>query len=81
MDNHYRELDVRGLNCPMPIVNTRNVFAEIQPGEVLKVLVSDPGSVNDFKGWAKMVPNAELLSQETVEMDGKTVYIHYIKKL
>jgi TusA-related sulfurtransferase len=44
------------------------------------VLTTDPGSVNDFKGWANMVADAELVAQETIEMDGKTVYVHYVRK-
>jgi hypothetical protein len=36
--------------------------------------------VNDFKGWANMVADAELVAQETIEMDGKTVYVHYVRK-
>ncbi len=74
------EVDARGLQCPMPIVNTKKTFQTLQPGQVLRVLATDPGSVNDFQGWVKMVADAELLAQETVEMDGKTVYVHYLRK-
>lgn len=74
------EVDARGLQCPMPIVNARKTFQELQSGQTLRVLATDPGSVNDFKGWANMVTDAELLAQETTEIDGKTVYVHYIRK-
>jgi tRNA 2-thiouridine synthesizing protein A len=74
------EVDARGLQCPMPIVNARKTFQTLQSGQTLRVLATDPGSVNDFKGWANMVADAELLAQETTEMDGKTVYVHYIRK-
>ncbi len=74
------EVDARGLQCPMPIVNTKKTFQTLQSGQVLRVLATDPGSVNDFQGWVKMVADAELLAQETVEMDGKTVYVHYLRK-
>ncbi|CUU02063.1 MAG: sulfurtransferase TusA family protein [Fimbriimonadales bacterium] len=74
------EVDARGLQCPMPIVNARKAFQNLQSGQVLRVLATDPGSVNDFQGWVKMVSDAELVSQETTEMDGKTVYVHYVRK-
>ncbi len=67
------EVDARGLQCPMPIVNARKTFQTLQSGQTLRVLATDPGSVNDFKGWANMVADAELVAQETAEMDGKTV--------
>lgn len=75
-----REVDARGLQCPMPIVNARKAFQELQSGQVLLVKATDPGSVNDFQGWVKMVNDAELLGQETSEQDGKTIYLHYVRK-
>lgn len=74
------EIDARGLSCPMPIVNTKKAFQNLQSGQVIRVLATDPGSVNDFQGWVKMVADAELLGQETVQMDGKTIYVHYLRK-
>lgn len=74
------EVDARGLQCPMPIVNARKAFQNLPSGQVLRVLATDPGSVNDFQGWVKMVADAELIAQDTVEMDGKTVYVHYVRK-
>jgi TusA-related sulfurtransferase len=49
-------------------------------GQVLRVLATDPGSVNDFKGWAQVAKNIELVAQETETMDGQTVYVHYVKR-
>lgn len=81
MDIKYdREVDARGLQCPMPIVNARKAFQELQSGQTLRVLATDPGSVNDFKGWVNMVADAELVAQETTEMDGKAVYLHYVRR-
>ncbi|MER3402614.1 MAG: hypothetical protein C4336_01655 [Armatimonadota bacterium] len=74
------EVDARGHQCPMPIVNARKALQNLQSGQVLRVLATDPGSVNDFQGWVKMVTDVELLAQETTEMDGKTVYLHYVRK-
>jgi len=73
-------LDVRGQNCPMPLVNARKQVGAIGPGEVLKVVATDKGSVADFQGWAKIAKNVELVAQETESMDGATVYVHYVKR-
>ena len=73
-------LDVRGQNCPMPLVNARKQVGAIEPGQVLKVMATDRGSVADFQGWAKIAKNVELVSQETESMDGASVYVHYVKR-
>ena len=73
-------LDVRGQNCPMPLVNARKQVSAIEPGQVLKVMATDKGSVADFQGWAKIAKNVELIAQETESVDGATVYVHYVKR-
>ncbi|MCS7065931.1 MAG: sulfurtransferase TusA family protein [Fimbriimonadales bacterium] len=75
-----RELDVRGAKCPVPVVKARQAVNELQTGQVLRVLATDPGSVNDFKGWAQVAKNIELVEQETLSMDGQTVYAHYVRR-
>jgi tRNA 2-thiouridine synthesizing protein A len=75
-----RELDVRGAKCPVPVVKARQSVNELQVGQVLRVLATDPGSVNDFKGWAQMAKNIELVAQENLTMEGQTVYAHYIRR-
>lgn len=60
MDFH-KELDARGLNCPLPILKAKKALAEMISGQVLKVLATDPGSVRDFQAFAKQTGN-ELLS-------------------
>lgn len=61
MDFH-KELDARGLNCPLPILKTKKALAEMTSGQVLRVLATDPGSVRDFQAFARQTGN-ELLSQ------------------
>jgi tRNA 2-thiouridine synthesizing protein A len=56
-----KELDARGLNCPLPILKTKKALAEMISGQVLRVLATDPGSVRDFQAFAKQTGN-ELLS-------------------
>ena len=45
-------VDARGLACPMPIVRTALQLKQMQPGELLEVLATDPGSTKDFVAWA-----------------------------
>ena len=73
--------DARGLSCPMPLINARKESGKLEPGQVLKVLASDRGSVADFQGWAKIAKNVELLGQEEESVDGANVYIHYVKRI
>ena len=75
-----KTMDARGLNCPMPLVNARKEIGTLTPGQVLKVLTTDRGSVADFQGWAKIAKNVELVAQETETIDGKNTYVHYVKR-
>lgn len=57
-----KELDARGLNCPLPILRAKKALAEMQAAQVLRVVATDPGSVKDFAAFAKQTGN-ELVSQ------------------
>lgn len=57
-----RELDARGLNCPLPILKTKKALADMVSGQVLRVTATDAGSVRDFQAFAKQTGN-ELVSQ------------------
>jgi tRNA 2-thiouridine synthesizing protein A len=56
-----REVDARGLNCPLPILKAKKALAELGSGQVLKVVSTDPGSVRDFQAFARQTGN-ELLA-------------------
>ena len=60
-----RELDVRGYNCPIPLLRTKKALASMQPGEVLKVMTTDPGAEIDFKVFAEASGNHILALEET----------------
>jgi tRNA 2-thiouridine synthesizing protein A len=60
--NFDKELDARGLNCPLPILRAKKALNDMQSGQVLRVVATDPGSVKDFQAFAKQTGN-ELLSQ------------------
>ncbi|MFO0205244.1 MAG: sulfurtransferase TusA family protein [Betaproteobacteria bacterium] len=71
----HREIDTRGLNCPLPILRAKKALAEMESQQVLRILATDPGSMRDFQAFARQTGN-ELLGQETV---GKE-FIHYLKR-
>ena len=60
-----RELDVKGLNCPLPILRTKKALAEMQTGQTLRVLATDPGSVKDFQAFARQTGNELVNSGES----------------
>lgn len=62
--NFDRELDARGLNCPLPILRAKKALGEMQSGQVLRILATDPGSVKDFAAFAKQTGNELLSSSE-----------------
>ena len=57
-----RELDTRGLNCPLPILRTKKSLNDMASGQVLKIVATDPGSVRDFQAFSKQTGNQLLLS-------------------
>jgi TusA-related sulfurtransferase len=74
MDAH-KELDVRNLNCPLPILKAKKALADMASGEVLKVVATDPGSMRDFQAFSRQTGN-ELLEQSTEGVE----FIHYLKR-
>jgi TusA-related sulfurtransferase len=70
-----KEIDTRGLNCPLPVLRAKKAFADMASGQVLKIVATDPGSMRDFQAFARQTGN-ELLAQQTV--DGE--FIHFLKR-
>jgi len=76
MTMHFdRELDVKGLNCPLPILRTKKTLAEMSSGQVLHVLATDPGAVKDFEAFARQTGNELLANAET-----GSVFEFYLKR-
>jgi TusA-related sulfurtransferase len=73
-------LDTKGLNCPMPLVKARKRIGEIEPGQILRILSTDRGSIKDFQGWVKIANNVELVGQETKTEDDAKIYVHFIQR-
>jgi len=57
-----KTLDLKGLSCPLPIVKTAQGMKEVESGQLVEVLATDPGSVADFNAWCKSTGN-ELVEQ------------------
>ena len=70
-----KELDTRGLNCPLPILKAKKALADMLSGEVLKVLATDPGSMRDFQAFARQTGN-ELVEQESINDE----FIHFLRR-
>lgn len=76
-----RILDCKGLKCPVPIVKTKKELDGMAAGEMLEVHATDPGSMADFRGWAKTAKTAELKDQRTETQDGREIYIHTFQRV
>jgi len=59
-----KELDARGLNCPLPILRAKKSLNDMTTGQVLKIIATDPGSVKDFQAFCKQTGNELLSSAE-----------------
>jgi TusA-related sulfurtransferase len=71
----HKELDTRGLNCPLPILKAKKSLNEMQSGELLKVVSTDAGSIRDFQAFARQTGN-DLVEQQTIGTD----FIHVLRR-
>lgn len=70
-----KEIDTRGLNCPLPILKAKKALADMQAGQLLKVVATDAGSVRDFQAFARQTGN-ELVEQQSAGQE----YIHILRR-
>lgn len=75
MAEYNRELDASGLNCPLPILRAKKALSDMERGQTLRIISTDPGSVKDFEAFSKQTNNPLLSSGE----DGGK-YIFVLKK-
>ena len=74
-----KEIDARGLNCPLPILRCKKGLSDMAATTVLKITATDPGSVKDFEAFCRQTGNKlELL--ETDEAPLRKEFIFYIRK-
>jgi tRNA 2-thiouridine synthesizing protein A len=70
-----KEIDTRGMNCPLPILKAKKALADMSSGDVLKVVATDPGSVRDFQAFARQTGN-ELVEQTSANDE----FVHYLRR-
>ena len=68
----HHELDCKGLSCPLPILTTRKAMDAFPSGDILKILCTDPGSINDMSSWSNSTGHMILSSDEE---DGTYIYL------
>ena len=73
--NIDKEIDTRGLNCPLPILRAKKALADMATGQLLKVVATDPGSVRDFQAFARQTGN-ELVEQQTAGEE----FVHVLRR-
>jgi tRNA 2-thiouridine synthesizing protein A len=70
-----KEIDTRGLNCPLPILRAKKALTDMLTGQLLKVVATDPGSMRDFQAFARQTGN-ELVEQEDMGAE----FIHVLRR-
>ena len=70
-----KEIDTRGLNCPLPILKAKKALSEMSTGQTLKVVSTDAGSMRDFQAFAKQTGN-ELIDQQHVNEE----FVHVLRR-
>ena len=70
-----KEVDTKGMACPLPILKAKRALTEVSSGELIRVVATDPASVRDFQAFAKQTGN-ELVEQQTVGSE----FIHILKR-
>jgi TusA-related sulfurtransferase len=70
-----KEIDTRGLNCPLPILKAKKALTDMRSGQLLKVVSTDSGSLRDFQAFSRQTGN-ELVEQQTVGAE----YVHVLRR-
>ncbi len=68
----HHTLEARNSLCPMPVIKTQNKIAELQPGDTLEVICTDPGALSDIPAWCRI--NGHLV-KETHERDDDVIIV------
>lgn len=70
-----KTLDCSGMLCPMPVIKTSKTIKELQIGQVLKMIATDPGAPADMEAWARQTGNELLDSHKEGER-----FVFYLKR-
>ncbi|MFM8246391.1 MAG: sulfurtransferase TusA family protein [Burkholderiaceae bacterium] len=74
-----KDLDARGLKCPLPILRAKKALADMGSGDVLRIQATDPGSVRDFNAFARQTGNALLAHEEHAQAE-PTEFIFFLRR-
>lgn len=77
MTEAIKTLDARNLSCPMPVLKSKKALKELEIGQVLEILATDPGSMADIPAWTRST-GQELLSSEEL---GSNNFRFLVKRL
>ena len=72
-----KTLDCTGMLCPVPVIKTSKAIKELQVGQVLQMVATDPGAPADMEAWSRQTGN-ELLDSHK-ESDKFVFYFRRIK--
>ena len=76
-----KTLDVRGENCPYPLIKARQEVLTLNAGEILRVLATDRNSLADIQAWTKSAKAVRLLRQDMETDDqGREIFVHYLAR-
>jgi len=75
VEEYDREVDARGLACPLPILRAKKALSDMQSGQILKIVCTDRGSIRDFQAFAQQTGN-DLVRQLTVEPE----FLHFLRR-
>lgn len=64
-------LDCTGMMCPLPVIKTSRAIKEVEVGQVLEMIATDPGAVPDMEAWSRQTGHEML---DSTEQDGKYVF-------
>lgn len=68
------ELDLKGMNCPLPLLKTKQAMSRLASGQLIRVLVTDPASVRDFASYARLAGHRQVSSESVAG-----VFIHVLQ--
>ena len=61
----HRDIDARGLFCPMPVIRVQDALKELAPGDTAEVVASDPGALNDIPAWCRVHGHRVVAAEQT----------------
>ncbi|OAE50298.1 sulfurtransferase TusA family protein [Achromobacter mucicolens] len=70
-----QEVDASGLTCPLPILRAKKALAQMESGQVVRVITTDRNAIRDFQAFARQTGNALVAQQEA---DGRCV--HFLRR-